>query len=186
MKSLSRKQTVYSFVLSLLVIASTALPFQYLPNNTITLFTSMFGTRSLQPLTFINTISGQISSGGFGYIIAQVLCYSILSFVIASLLYGILNFVLLLNPHNLVLIAFRNYCAYMYLSISIIASTTISVWAIVSLFLYGPEIVLTFGIALSFISLLAFTQTTVCISCLKHSTVKLELNAYEKTKTAQI
>ena len=185
-KSLSKKQTVYFFILSILIVVATILPFQYLPDNSLSLFSAIFGTQTLQPLTFINTISLHISRGGFGFVIAQILCWSIVSFIISSVLFGILNLVVLINPHNIILLAFRNYCTYMYLSISILACSTISVWAITSMFLYGVGIVLMFGVALLFISTLAFTQTIVCFSCLKNSSIKLELTAYEKVQTAKL
>ncbi len=185
-KSLSRKATTYSVVLGILAVAATALPFQYLPNNSVTLFTAIFGTRTLQPLTFVNTISGQVSGGAFGSALLQILCWSIVAFVISSFLYAVLNFILLAKPHNLMLVVFRNSCAYIYLALGVVTATTISVWALAGIMIYGIVNFITFGIALSILSLIAIAQISVASVCLKNSNVKLEITAYEKTLATQI
>ena len=179
-KSLSRKATIYSIILGLLTLAATALPFQYIPNNSVTLFTAIFGTRSLQPLTFTNTIATHLTNGGVGFIIVQILSWSIVAFLFSALINAVINLILLNNPHNLFLIAFRNYYAYFHIAISVIAATTITVWSLATLMIYGAETIINFGIALSIISLLAIAQTSVSSTCLKNSNVKIEITAYNK------
>ena len=185
-KSLSKKATIYSIILGLLTLAATALPFQYIPNNSVTLFTAIFGTRSLQPLTFTNTIATHLTNGGAGFIAVQILSWSIVAFLFSALINAVINLILLNNPHNLFLIAFRNYYTYFHIAISTITATVITVWTLATLMIYGAETFINFGIALSVFSLLAIAQVSVASTCLKNSNVKIEITAYNKEVVTNI
>lgn len=179
-RSYSKKSTINFVVLGLLALAFTALPFQYIARGDVSLFTAMFGNRTLNPFAYVNTMAIQMSGGGAGYIVSKILCYSVMLFVVFSVVFAIINFIVLLNPHNLMFVAFRNYFAYFFLGLSVVTLSTIMVWQIVSIVVYGFSNLLMFGIGLSALSLLSFAQVVNCYMCLASSFVKVELTAYDR------